>query len=249
MEKNKKTKKSSNSSTKAKYAQGIRVPRKPPAVHSKEGDEKDYRTIHKKNEAKTIMGSQSREMISMSAPESLAAIPPKHFYFRPFQRHGETRVVAFVRDPYCVFVYWEVASESLETMKKQLGGEYWDSNMVLRVLRMVPGGIDELVEEIKVESGQMNSYLEFKEPSGSYFIEIGLKTASGRFVAYARSKTVPLSTITTRTDILAANPRWNPPLGITEYYSKLGLENLVPGGISSAENQKRKRGRYWASRF
>ncbi len=70
-------------------------------------------------------------------------------------RYGQTQLVAFVRDPNCIFTYWEVTPETVEEVRRQLMDEYEGSSMVLRVLlRSKPDGTSELLEEIIGQPGR-----------------------------------------------------------------------------------------------
>lgn len=168
-------------------------------------------------------------------------------------RRGETQMVAFIRDPQCLFTYWEVSPEDVEEVKKKLMDEYKDSSMVLMVFKSGLHGEVELLYEVKVEPGERNRYLELKEPGGRYFVQVAQKTASGRVIPYVRSNTV-------MTGVGAGVPsspqsQWQPPAGILEYFAdeEAGLlPTAPPWGISSAEWQRRKKAqeaRYAASRI
>ncbi len=105
-------------------------------------------------------------------------------------RLGQTQLVAFVRDPNCIFTYWEVTPDTVEEVRRQLMDEYEGSSLVLRVLRTKRDGTSELVEEIVVNRGEMNRYVNLETPGGSYILEIGHKAVSGKFVALARTQTI-----------------------------------------------------------
>jgi hypothetical protein len=162
--------------------------------------------------------------------------------------------VAFVRDPRCLFTYWEVTPQSLEAVKNQLMGEFPGSSMVLRVFKIGSGGQEELIEEIKVGHDERNRYVELKDDGGSYFVEVAHKAPSGRVIVYSRSNKVitflpwfqaPSGTI------------WDAPAGLLEYFSEDADSEffMPPRGISSAEAHRkagagRKKGKgYFASRF
>ncbi len=167
-------------------------------------------------------------------------------------------MVAFIRDPRCIFTYWEVTPESIESVKQQLMGEYKGSSMVLRLFKTGPNGETELVQEIRVEPGEMNRYVELNEVEGNYFVEIAQKAISGRTIVYARSNKI----------VTGISP--NPPAGspgspdqgeetsreFLKYFSgedETETFTLLPG-ISSAEAHRRdlerkKMDRYSASRI
>jgi len=110
--------------------------------------------------------------------------------FKPLPRNGETQLVAFVRDPQCVFTYWEITPQRLEEVKKELREEFKDSFMVLRLYRVEPNGDRFLFDEIRVEPEQVNHYVDIEPTGGTYVIEIARKTSSGRVVAYVASRPV-----------------------------------------------------------
>lgn len=174
-------------------------------------------------------------------------------------RQGETQMVAFIRDPHCIFTYWEVTPQSIEAVKQQLREEYKDSAMVLRVFRTGADGQAELIQEIRVQPGEMNRYVELKEgASGSYFIEIAQKTASGRTVIYARSNHIMTGTSAAfgeaPTGTSAA--QLETPAGLLGYFSEVeeAADPVAVRGLSSAEAHRRallrkQMGRYSASRM
>ncbi len=162
-------------------------------------------------------------------------------------KHGETQVVAFIRDPNCLFVYWEIAAQKLEQVKAELKNEYAKSRLVLRMFRSREDGSADLIYEIEVNAEDMNRYLPVQEPGGGYFVEVARKTASGKVVVIARSNalTAPMIGFSPRVD-----SSWAPVSEMEQYLAEeleleLGPDNLpvsgVVGGISSAEGQKRRR--------
>jgi hypothetical protein len=175
-------------------------------------------------------------------------------------RFGQTQMIAFVRDPQCIFTYWEVTPERMEEVKRELMDEYHGSSMVLRVFRTVEGGKSELLYEVKVEPGEMNRYVDLVEKGGSYFIEIGQKTLSGRFVPIARSNPIQTGIQWQQPASSAADPQWEPPPGIQEYFSEEIIEEAFepekkdfsasfPPKGKLGERKKFNLGRHAASHF
>jgi|ERR1700677_935585 len=178
--------------------------------------------------------------------------------FKSLPRHGETQIVAFVRDPQCVFTYWEVTPERLEEVRRELKEEFTDSHMVLRLFTVGPNGERILSDEIRIEPGQVNRYVELSQNGGSYVLEIAQKTGTGRYVIYAQSNpvltAVPSYTATsldTQDPISAAEVSQE----MLDYFYEQGYDPDSPPlteFISSAENEKRlkrKRDHYRASFF
>ncbi|HUO58488.1 MAG TPA: DUF4912 domain-containing protein [bacterium] len=165
-------------------------------------------------------------------------------------RRGETQMVAFIRDPQCIFTYWEITPEGIEDVKRQLTDEFHHSSMVLMVFKIGANGHPELVQEIKVEPGDMNRYIDLNDPRGTYYLEVAQKTPSGRTVVYVRSNKITLGPSEFGGSDVSAR-QWETPAGILEYFSKEEFtENYYsPGGPSSMDSLKRKKGHYSSSDF
>jgi len=148
-------------------------------------------------------------------------------------RYGETQVVAFIRDPHCIYTYWEVAPESVEAVKRQLKEEFKNSHMVLRVFKTNAEGLAEFLYEIEVAPESMNRYLEVDGESRGYFVEVAQKTPSGEYIVYARSHTLTLPNGSPS----AADPQWTPPAELEEYFTE---EVTEEGGLSSAQGRRGK---------
>jgi hypothetical protein len=182
-----------------------------------------------------------------AAKVSRAAAPPKSkakISWKPPQ-YGETQVVAFIRDPNCIFVYWEVASQKLAEVQEQLKGEFAKSRILLRMFRDKGNGAAELLYEVEVNPESMNQYLPVEEPGFSYFVEVVRKAVSGKVALIARSNTVsPPGRGLSR--VIDSN--WMPAGELAQYLSEEleGTETFpVPGpgevgGVSSAESQRRR---------
>ena len=147
-------------------------------------------------------------------------------------RLGQTQLVAFVRDPNCIFTYWEVTPETVEDVRRQLMHEYEGSSMVLRVLKTRADGTSELVEEITVDRGDMNRYVNLEESGGSYVLEIGHKAPSGRYVMVARTLTIhtgPQAESAAGTSPAGAGV-WKRPDEIQDYFSDEIIEQSFEPG-------------------
>jgi len=169
--------------------------------------------------------------------------------FKPLPREGATQLMAFIRDPQCVFTYWEVTPERLESVKRELKEEFKDSYMVLRLFHIAADGEKILFDEIRLDPGQMNRYVELKQPSRQLVLEIGQKTISGRYVSYAQSNPVSTDVSTyisadhqNETRVFLEEGSMSPEL--QSYYKAQGYDPEVlttTEKISSAENLKRLR--------
>jgi len=170
-----------------------------------------------------------------------------------FPHYGQTQLVAFVKDPRCVFTYWEVTPEKIQQVKRELKDEFKNSSMVLRVFKMWPGGEKQFLYEIDLEPSEMNRYVELPEPVSDHYLEIAQKTRSGRYVTYVRSNVLApsLAQRVPGMSSSASSEPSRPAQGMLDYYEDQGYADpsVVPEGVSSAEHQKRKRSSYSASSF
>jgi hypothetical protein len=171
------------------------------------------------------------------------------------KRQGQTQMIAFIRDSRCLFAYWEISNQSLEEAKRYFGHEFANSFRVLRVFKTLNGVEEILSEEIRIPSDDMNRYVPLQESGGSYVLEVGQKSVSGRYFPFARSNrvTTAIGSLSPVTD-----PKWEPPTGILEYFDEGIEETLVPEkrGFSASlppgrtlSRRKFGPGRYSASHF
>lgn len=190
---------------------------------------------------------------AMPAPEAVS-VPLTAF--KPLSRQGETQLIAFVRDPQCVFTYWEITPQRLEEVKKELRDEFKTSFMVLRLYEVSSNGEKHLVEEIRIEPDQINRYVEIKPHGAVYQFEIAQKTASGRVITYVTSKPVA-------TDMGSPLDAADPPapaggasgpgmdVALEAYFEDLGYggPSEHPTGISSMQGRQKKQQAHWSSFF
>ncbi len=225
-----------------KAAPKPKTPRKTKVVSEKEAPVK---TVKAPKEPKA--SKEAKTLVVKKAVVSKPAIPPSATKKLP--KRGETQMVAFIRDPQCIFTYWEVTPESIESVKRQLMDEFQNSSMVLRVFHMDGPDQVHLIREIFVEPHEMNRYIKIDDKNGGYFLEIAQKATSGRTVVYARSNKIILGFAGQSWAPASGDPKWETPAGLAEYFSQEEYTEtfLTPGGISSAESIKRKKGRYASS--
>ena len=186
-------------------------------------------------------------LVKKSAAPSIPTSPLKKL-----QRKGETQMVAFIRDPQCLFTYWEVTPESIQSVKQLLQDEFTGSSMVLRVFRRDSDGKVELIQEIFVEPKDMNRYISIADPRGSYFLEIVQKGSAGKIAVFARSNELsagPTGFTGSSWSPSSSDLQWETPAGLMEYFSQEEFVEtfLTPGGSSSADSLKRKMGRFASS--
>lgn len=176
---------------------------------------------------------------------------------RPFRvkRQGQTQMVAFIRDSHCLFSYWEISAESVDASQGHFKHEFGNSFRVLRVFKIGLCGEKILIEEIRIPTDEMNRYIQLQDSGGSYILEVGQKSVSGRYFMFARSNkvTTAIGSLSPITD-----PKWEPPAGILEYFDE-GVEETLESEkkvfsapLSQGRGPSRRkfgRGRHAASNF
>jgi|SRR5579859_6573335 len=154
-----------------------------------------------------------------------------------FPRNQETQVITFARDPRSIYAYWEVAPGSVEEAKNKLREEFKSSALVLRMFRTNGQVPAELLYEIEPGPGSVSRYLEVDGEGQSYFVEVGQKTGSGKYVPYARSRTL---TMGSNKPSPIVDPQWTPSPGMEKYYEEEVPTHSVPGPSSAQAPQVRK---------
>ena len=109
------------------------------------------------------------------------------------QGYGKDRIIAMVRDPYWVHVYWEVTRQAVQRAEAALGQEWYGARPILRVLDVTSNdttsSVESIVTDITIHGGCNNWYLNVTNPR-SYRIDIGYLSKSGTFYVLARSNVV-----------------------------------------------------------
>lgn len=116
------------------------------------------------------------------------------------QEYGLSQIVALVRDPGWIYAYWEVTPESLSEAHRKCADSA--TRLTLRVydvtfvLETIP------FWDIEVYHRIGNWYVDVGQPDCAYFVEIGVKSPAGLFVAMARSGVVrtPTASVSDRFD-------------------------------------------------
>lgn len=104
------------------------------------------------------------------------------------------RLVLMVRDPYWLQACWSVTRLTVKRAEAALAEHWHTAHPVLRLLE-VDGGhttstSERVVREIDVHGGVTNWYIEVSNPPQGFRVELGYKSASGKFFSICRSNTV-----------------------------------------------------------
>jgi len=120
-------------------------------------------------------------------------------------RYNDNKIVLLARDPYWCFAYWDIAADFMEEKAKEAkkSGSY---DLILRVYDVTDiifnGTNAHKFVDIKVNGDSNNWYINVWASDRSYVVDLGFKTADGRFILIARSNVVstPRDRVSDKTD-------------------------------------------------
>ena len=138
---------------------------------------------HAKFEAKVAAAPEPpKAPVVRPAPARLRELPTSY---------PEDRITLLVRDPYWIHTYWDVSKQTLREAKVAFGDEWGSVRTVLRVYDVTgvdfDGGNAHSHFDIEISDGASNWYINSQVPDRTYCVDIGLLSASGRFLVLARS--------------------------------------------------------------
>lgn len=126
------------------------------------------------------------------------------------QGYGDTKIVAMVRDPYWLYLYWEINHDKRRELT-EIGTN--SRQMVLRAHDVTGLGFNGFNAhshfDIPVNDFTNNWYVQLPASDRAWCVDLGVLAPDGSFILIARSNTVatPRDTISSRTDDEA---RWVP---------------------------------------
>ncbi|NEO97675.1 MAG: DUF4912 domain-containing protein [Symploca sp. SIO2E9] len=142
------------------------------------------RTVEAKSEveaAKFEVGQEDRIGGTLaSVDEGLADLP---------EGYGESRIVLMPRDPQWAYTYWDISNEHKEDLRRQ-GGQ----QLALRIYDVTDISLDSRsphsIQEYPCDELAREWYLPMPVSDRDYVIDIGYRTADGRWLILARSAPV-----------------------------------------------------------
>ena len=104
------------------------------------------------------------------------------------------RLVLMVRDSYWLQACWNVTRTSVKRAEAAMAEHWHTARPTLRLLEVDSGhttsASERIVQEIEVHGGVTNWYLDVANPPHSYRVELGYRSASGKFFSICRSNAV-----------------------------------------------------------
>ena len=103
---------------------------KPPAKSKKIKKTKNHRSSKTKKKTPIL---KSKEGVQTTVNVTQKVVKPFIDYDELPQSYCTTQVTLIPRDPYCVYVYWEIDSSVIEELRRQLGADLETATYTLRV--------------------------------------------------------------------------------------------------------------------
>jgi hypothetical protein len=108
--------------------------------------------------------------------------------------YKENKIVAMARDPWWIYVYWEIADEKLSLARHYLGDKMDRSKFILRVYDVTGisfnGRNENSSFDLDITLAALNWYINVKKSDRSYCVDVGVLTPDGEFIMLARSNVV-----------------------------------------------------------
>jgi hypothetical protein len=108
--------------------------------------------------------------------------------------YSKDRIVVMVRDPFWLHAYWEITHQSIQRAEAALGQDWHGSRPILRLLDVTANETTSTAErpvrDIEIHPGTSNWYIDIKETSRSYRVDIGYLSRRGQFYVVTRSNVV-----------------------------------------------------------
>jgi hypothetical protein len=106
------------------------------------------------------------------------------------QGYGDHKLVMMVRDPWWVYLYWELDPETISRALNKVACGIHQVRCVLRVHPMSQKDAREFDVDIDYRTG--SHYLNLAAPGHAFYSEIGFITPDGYFVSLAKSNSIAL---------------------------------------------------------
>jgi hypothetical protein len=127
----------------------------------------------------------------------LSPLPPQKESCYPQELpsvYCETRITVMVRDPYWAYAYWEIEPEKLEELKRTIGKDAQQAQIILRVYDITDiefnGANAHRYFDIEITNMANNWYINLGAPHKTFCVDLGLKTTTGAFYLLARSNII-----------------------------------------------------------
>ncbi len=109
-------------------------------------------------------------------------------------KYNDNYLVLLVRDPHCIFAYWEFSDEQMDLVAKEFSCPWGEVPLMIRVYDLTglnfSGDNAHSYFDIPIHPLANNYYVKEVSANHSYCIDLGVVTPDGRFVTLLRSNVV-----------------------------------------------------------
>ena len=170
-------------------------PSKSKANPRKKTAPKSKQQIQKKEAVTALLDQEYKDTIEQSkyyVGEGIREqFTEEHFSFP--DAYGHTRIVLMVRDPFWMYTYWEIAPDTIDSFRNQIGADRFHAvSVVLRVKNVTDTSPDtpHHTFDVDVPNGATNWYLNVPNDCATYVVELGYKTPDNEFFLVSRSNSI-----------------------------------------------------------
>ncbi len=108
--------------------------------------------------------------------------------------YNDNYLVLMVRDPNCIFAYWEFSNEQKDLIVREFACTWGEVPLMMRVYDLTGlsfnGQNAHSYFDLAVHPLADNFYVKDVKPNHSYCVELGINISTGRFMALLRSNVV-----------------------------------------------------------
>ncbi len=108
--------------------------------------------------------------------------------------YNENSIMLLVRDPHCIFAYWEICNEQMDLVAGEFGRPWGEIPLTLRIYDLTGLGQDRDKAhgsyDLTVHSLANNYYIPDVMANHSYCVDLGVISPEGRFICLLRSDVI-----------------------------------------------------------
>ena len=131
------------------------------------------------------MSSSSGKITSQQEPDYDSKSLPEGY--------GSTEAFLLPRDPYWMYIYWEITENAIKDIISTIGEAVFSSSKrIIRVYQVDDNDVPVSFVDIPVIFEAKNWYINVSESGKAYMCEIGILTPEGRFIGIAKTNKVSL---------------------------------------------------------
>lgn len=118
------------------------------------------------------------------------------------ENYGQTMLVAIPKNPSWLFVYWEITSQSWQTIKKEFGENIFNNSKTILRLYEIESLADPVplnFQDIEINLDAKNWYVTVPKECSLWKMELGFRLQNGRFIRIITSNLIQPPSVSCRT--------------------------------------------------